>query len=255
MGRIAILAMAVALAGAARAEDAGPAPASDTLRVGVPAEPGATAGFDRDLFGAAAREAGLGVSFTVVRPGDAPAELDAGRIDAAAGPFPPDAAIGRRALAPVAGDGDALLKRRGDGSLAAPADAAGKVLGVLGPPPGAARLRSAAAALHARVSARTLAFADPMRDLATGRVAALVGSLPDVAAAALARPDAYEVVGPVLGRGVRLAPLVRADRPDLAVRLDAALARMKADGRLAEMQRRWFGIAFDPPAPAGPPKP
>ncbi len=247
MGRIAILALTAALALPARADDA-PVPPAATLRVGVPAGPDAVAGFDRDLFAEAAREAGLGVIFAVMPPGAALAALDAGRLDVAAGPFPPDAASGRRALAPVAADGDALLKRRGDGSLGGPRDAAGKLLGELGPPAGAARLRAEAAALHARLSSPRPAFPDPLADLASGRVAALIGVVPEVASAALARPDAYEVVAPGVGPTVRLAPLARADRPDLAARLDAALGRIRADGRLAEVQRRWFGLAFDPPA-------
>ncbi len=247
MGRIAILALAAALALPARADDA-PVPPVATLRVGVPAGPDAVAGFDRDIFAEAAREAGLGVVFAVMPPGTALAALDAGRLDVAAGPFPPGAASGRRALVPVAGDGDALLKRRGDGGLGVPRDAAGKLVGTLGPAAGEARLRAAAAALQARLAPRRPAFPDPLADLASGRVAALAGALPEVAAAALARPDLYEVVGPAFGTTVRLAPVSRADRPDLAARLDAALGRMRADGRLAGAQRRWFGLAFDPPA-------
>lgn len=285
MGRIAILALAIALAGPARAEVA-PGPALSTLRVGVPAEPDAVAGFDRSLFAEAAREAGLGVVFEVVPPGAALVELDADLLDVAAGPYPPGAALRHLALAPVAGDGDALLKRRGDGSLKTPEDAAGKRVGTLsalpwagprnlarsrqgaeqdclgsptpscsGPPAGAARLRAGAVALHARFVPPRPAFPDPLADLAAGRLAALIGALPEVAAAAAGRPDAYEVVGPALGGTVRLAPLVRPDRPGLAARLDAALERMRADGRLADVQRRWFGLAFGPPSGLPPGQP
>ena len=246
MGRTAILALAIALGAAARAGDA-PSPPAGTLRVGVASAPDAVAGFDRSLFAEAAREAGLGVVFDVMSPRASLAGLDADRVDVAAGPFPPDAALGHLALPPVAGDGDALLKRRGDGSLGTSDEAAGKVVGLLGPTAGAGRLRAEAAALHARLAVPRSAFPDPLRDLAAGRLAALVGALPAVAAAALERPDAYEVVGPVFGLAVRLAPVMRADRPALAARLGAALARMRADGRLAEVQRRWFGLAFDPP--------
>lgn len=247
MGRIAILAVVVALAAPARAGDVvAPAPGG-TVRVGVPAGPDPVAGFDRSLFAEVSREAGLGAVFEVMPPEAAPAALDAGRIDVAAGPFPFDRAAERLALGPVATDGDALLKRRGDGSLGLPAQAAGKVLGLLGPAPSLPRLRAEVAMLRARAAAPPRAFADPLRDLAAGRVAALVGELPDVAAAALARPDGFEVVGPAFGRTRPTVSLLRADRPDLAARLDAALARMRADGRLAAVQRRWFGLA-DPPA-------
>lgn len=279
------LALSAALAPPALAEGA-----TATLRVGVPAGPDPVAGFDRSLFAEAAREAGLGVVFAVMPPGAALDALGAGRIDVAAGPFRPGdapgrAAAGRRAtgfrsalplasrlaspLALLAPDGDALLKRRGDGSVKLPGDAAGKTVGLLGPAPiaasiavpipaaTAARLRAGAGALRARAAAAApRAFADPLGDLAAGRVAALVGALPDVAAAALARPEGFEVVGLVPGRAGAPpsagAALVRADRPDLADRLGAAIGRMRADGRLAAVQRRWFGVALDSSPPGQP---
>lgn len=238
--------LTLALAAPVRAGDAVPPPPVATLRVGVPSAPDPVAGFDRNLFAETAREADFGLIFDVLSPKAALTELDAGRIDVAAGPFPPEAALRRRALAAVTTEGDALLKRRGDGSLKVPEDAAGKLLGTLGPPADSARLRADTSALRARLAARPKAFADPVGNLAAGRLAALVGALPEVAAAAQAHPDSFEVLGPLLGRTVRLAPLLRADRPDLAARLDAALARVRADGRLADMQRRWFGIVVEP---------
>ena len=256
MGRNAILALVMVLAAEARADDVAPLPAAVTVRVGVPSAPDAVAGFDRSLFAEAAREAGYGVIFDVMPSPAALAGLDAGRVDVAAGPFPPEAARRRRALAAVAVDGDGLLKRRGDNSTGTVQAVSGKVVDLLGLPAGAAQLRADVAALGARVAARPKAFADPLRDLAAGRLAALVGPWFEAAAVALARPDSFEIVGPPFGRTVRLAPLMRADRPDLAARLDGAIARMTADGRVAALQRRWFGIAFDTAGrPAAPPKP
>lgn len=295
MGRVSLRASwrapSLARSAALAAVIAGPASAGEpvpTLRVAVPAGPDAVAGFDRDLFAEAAREAGFGVIFEVMPPEAAPAALDAGRVDVAAGPYrpggvpgqapgqapeqapgqPSGSPAGRRVLAALAPDGDALLKRRGDGSVKLPADAAGKVVGMLGPAPipapTAARLRAGAEALGARVALPPRAFPDPPGALAAGRVAALIGGLPEVAAAALARPDAFEVVGLVPGRAgpppAAGAAVMRVDRPDLAGRIEAALGRMRADGRLAAAQRRWFGVAPAPaaasaaaPAPAGQP--
>ena len=247
MGRTAILVLVIACAAPARASDPAVVPAAATLRVGVPPEPDPAAGFDRSLFAEVARVAGFGVIFDAMPAAAARAALDAGRLDVAAGPFPLDARPGDRALLPVAATGDALLKRRGDGSVKTAQDLAGKVLGLLAPPGGGGKLRREVTALRARLDPRPKAFGDPLRDLAAGRLAAVVGAVAELTAVALAHPDGFEVVGPPIGPTVRLAPLMRADRPDLAVRLDAAIAAMKKDGRLADLQRRWFGILFDPP--------
>ncbi len=246
MGRFAICALFIAFLTPAWAGDAAPATDDVMLRVGVPSSPDAVAGFDRSLFAEAAREAGFGVIFDTMPPGAALAGLDAGRLDVAAGPFPPEAAGRRHALAATAVDGDGLLKRRGDTSTGSARDLSDKVVALLGLSAGAARFRADAAALGARLAPPPKAFADPLRDLAAGRLAALIGPWFDVAAAARAQPDLFEIVGPPFGRTVRLVPLMRADRPDLAARLDGALARMMADGRLADLQRRWFGIAVPP---------
>lgn len=244
-----------ALLAPAAADEAGAPPAR--LTVAVPPGSGPTAGFDRDLFAALAVDIGSGITVVEAPPAAALAGLDGGRFDVAAGPFAPGEAAGRRALPPVAIGGEALLKRRGDGALLEAADVAGKRIGVPDAAVGAS-VRRLAAALKARVTLHgSFRPGDGEGDLAAGRVAALAGSVEAVAAAALARPGAVEVVGPPFGAAPRLAPAMRpgpeADR--LAGVVAGALRRMRADGRLAALQRRWFGLAFDPPAAVPVPSP
>ena len=251
---VAALLGASLVAGGAVAADAESGPGR-TLTVGVPSGPSVVVGFDRDLFAALAQEVGAGLAWREVSPGTALSSLDAGRFDVAAGPVAPPEAGGRRLLPPVVTFGDAALKRRGDGAVLKPADLAGKVIGSLRFPPEPARLRVVAASFRARAAVRPgFAAGDAAADLAAGRLAALVGPLPDVAAAALARPDAFAVVGPPFGATARLGPVMRASAEStaLAEALGAALGRLRADGRLAALQRKWFGLVFDPPDPVSP---
>ncbi len=249
--RHALVLLGVALAlrtGSAGAEDA-PArpPPIPSLTVGAEPGTGPRARFDRDLFAALAQEVGMGLAWIDVPPTDALAALDRGRFDVAAGPFAPEtlaAAAEHLALPPVAVAGEAVLRRRGDGSVTQAADLAGKSLGLLGTAADTAATRRLLASLTARVPHRPT-LVEPTADLAAGRLAALAGPLDAVAAAWLARPDLFEVLGPPLGRTVRLAPAVR--RGALAETLAGGLRRMRADGRLAALQQRWFGLVFDPP--------
>ena len=242
------------LLGPARADPMPSQAPPRSLRVAVEPGAGPAAGFDRDLFDAVAREIGATPAFSEVSREAALSGLGAGRYDVAAGPFAPAEAAGRHWLAPVAPGGDALLKRRGDGAILSGTDMAGKVVGLAGSSAEVARLRAAAAKLKARPVLRpgwrAAALPD---DLAAGRLAAVMGPLDALAATALARPERFEIVG-LSGRPAdRRGPVLRSQTEDatLAEGVAAAVARMAADGRLAALQRKWFGIALDaaPPSP------
>lgn len=267
-----LVALTVALAvstGAARAADAlARVRAAGVLRVGDAAPPrygaspaGPTRGFKADLMAELARALGVTVRWVALPPADVLPALAAGRVDLAmplAMPpaMPPAAARRLSPLPPVADGSTALLKRRGDGTLLVPGDAVNKAVGVLCGSPAGAQLRAFAAAQRGRVSLRPypgLAAAED--DLAAGRVAAVAGPLVELAAAAADRPELFETVTPPLGPRADYAALaVRdADHAGLADAASAAILAMAADGRLAALQRRWFGVAF--PAPAGAPQP
>lgn len=223
---------------------------SRTLAVGAAPASAAWGGFDRDLFAEVGRDIGVGIVWVEVPREAALAALDAGRFDVAAGPFAATEAPRHRLLPPVAERGDALLKRRGDGAVTKPADLAGKSVGIVPDAAAATRLRALVVGFHARAAKRTsFVRHDAEADLATGRLAAVAGPLDDIAAAALARPDVFEVVGPPFGPTARMAPALRPDSgaTPLADTLAGALGRMRADGRLASLQRKWFGLVFDPP--------
>lgn len=241
----AALALGFAPAALAGPDGLPPARADPPLTVGVSPGSAPDAAFSRELFAAVALDLGRPVAWIEVPRSSALGDLAAARFAVAAGPFSPAEAAGRRALPAVSSLGDAILKRAGDGALRSPSDLAGKSLGLLGGPADAPRLRAVAAALRARVPSRPR-LADAVADVLAGRLAAAAGPLGLVAAAFDEHPALLEAVGPPVGPVTRLVPVMMPGSDADAVA--AALTRMRADGRLAALQRRWFGLALDPPA-------
>lgn len=251
LGAAALLLAAAHPAGAGAPGDPVPVPAS--LAVAVDPGTAPATGFDRELFGEIGRELGVAVRFAEVPRAAALAGLGTGLYDVVAGPLTAAEAGPLRALPPVARRGDALLKRRGDGGLLVPADLAGKVVGIAGDPATVARLRRAVSALRARATLRPAWRAAALPDdLAAGRLAAIAGSIEAVAGTALSRAGAFEVVGPLPGPSVPLAPVMRpsAAAAPLGDAMAAAIGRIRADGRLAALQRKWFGVPLEPQPPA-----
>ena len=74
--------------------------------------------------------------------------------------------------------------------------------------------------------------------------------MPNIAYVAQQRSETFEVVMPPFGTKVYFGYLGRkdADSAPLLDAIDAALAKMKDDGRLAAMQKKWFGVEMDVPA-------
>ena len=84
----------------------------------------------------------------------------------------------------------------------------------------------------------------------------MANSLPNIAFAAKQRPDTFEVVQPTFGEQSFFGFIGRKD-PDYAPLMDAfdgALLKIKADGRLATLQKKWFGQSFETPDRAPEPK-
>ena len=86
-------------------------------------------------------------------------------------------------------------------------------------------------------------------DLAAGRVVAVANSLPNIAFVASQRADTFEVVKPPFGDKSYFGYIGRkdADYASLNDAFDKALLKLKADGRLAAIQKKWFGDSFDTP--------
>ena len=189
-----------------------------------------------------------------------------------------DAALGRRAAGPRSGKFDmvagpatitkarmeryrfsmpvaeatvALLKQAGDDSLTKPEDIAGKAVGSGKATAQLAQLQEYAATLPApgrdqgirRASTKPMPISPPA---ASWRWRTRSRTSPSSRSSG---PETFAVVEPPFGAKTYFGFPGRkdADYASLMDAIDAALLKMKADGRLAEIQKKWFGVSFDTP--------
>lgn len=90
---------------------------------------------------------------------------------------------------------------------------------------------------------------DVYQDLKNGRIDAGIAATTNVAAFLEKNADVAAVSGPiwkggVFGRGA--AVVIKKDNAELAGLLDSALKSMSADGSLAELSKKWFGMNVTP---------
>ena len=87
-------------------------------------------------------------------------------------------------------------------------------------------------------------------DLAAGRIAAVGNSLPNNGYVAAKRPDTFALVQPTFGVKTYFA-FIGLNDPDSKTLMDAvdsALVSMEKDGRMAAIQKKWFGTTMELPA-------
>ena len=255
------LALACGAAGAARADDVlAKVKAAGTLRVGTETafapfdfiDAGQHVGLNVDLFDEIGKEMGVKIAWVAlpwegVLPG-----LDAGKFDIVAGPATiTKARMERYRFMPPVGDAtNALLKRKGDAAVTKPADIAGKTAGAGKATSQLAQLQAFAKTLPQPVTIREyVGYNEAYADLAAGRIAAVANSLTNIAFVAKARPDTFEVVEPAFGQKSYFGFIASkdADHASLDDAVAAAILKIKADGRLATLEKKWFGAAFDLP--------
>lgn len=156
--------------------------------------------------------------------------------------------------APIADATMAVLKRKGDKDIAKPEDVAGKPVGSQAGSAQLKALEALAADLKAKgtpvagISTYT-DFGEAYADLAAGRIRAVVNSLPNLLEAARQRPDVFEVVTPTFGPKTYFAWAGRKSGDDAALNalIDAELVKLNTSGKLAELQKKWFGAPMDLP--------
>ena len=156
---------------------------------------------------------------------------------------------------PIADATMALVKRKGDDSIAAPADIAGRVVGSQA---GSAQLQALQAFAKGLESAGKgvkeiktyVDFNEAFADLAAGRISAVCNSLPNLLELVRKRPDRFELVLPTFGPKKYFSWAGRKDAASasLVAFIDAELARLNRSGVLTELQKKWFGGPMDLPA-------
>ena len=156
---------------------------------------------------------------------------------------------------PIADATMAVIKRKGDESITSAQDVAGKVVGSQAGSAQLQALEALAAELEAAgtpvADIRTYVdFGEAYADLAAGRLAAVVNSLPNQLEAARQRPDVFEVVLPTFGPKKYFAWAGRKDEESASLNafMDEQIRRLNESGVLADLQRKWFGDVMELPA-------
>ena len=149
----------------------------------------------------------------------------------------------------------ALVVRKG-GPVAKPEDVAGKVVGSQAGSGQLQALRDYDARLKREGGAgigeikEYVDFDQAYADLGAGRVQAVAQSLPNLAPLVKQRGDVFAIVQPTVGPVTYFAWAGRkdADSASLVRFFSDGLAELNRSGRMAELQRKWFGFTMDVPA-------
>ncbi|TAL91340.1 MAG: transporter substrate-binding domain-containing protein [Candidimonas sp.] len=209
-------------------------------------------GFNKEFFAQVGKALGVKVRFIdlpwpSVLPG-----LDAKKFDMVAGPLNVTKARMEHYTftLPIADGTVALLKRTSDTALKKPEDIAGKAVGGGKGSAQLAQLRDFANTLTPKpIIKEYIDNNQAYADLAAGRIVAVGNSLTNIAYVAKQRPKMFSVVKPAFGKKVYFAyiGLKNADAKPLLDAVDKVILAMHKDGRLAAMQKKWFGQAMDVP--------
>lgn len=155
---------------------------------------------------------------------------------------------------PIADGVPYAMKRKGD-KLAKVEDLNGKVVGTQL----ASSTEPVARALDAKLKAAGgtgfkelklfTAFPESYVALANGEVDAVIQSLPSLAALVKEKSDVFELLAPTPMEGgfPYLAWVARPDDKDLRDAISLVIRKMRDDGRLAALQKKWFGFEMKIP--------
>ncbi|MFT3974335.1 MAG: transporter substrate-binding domain-containing protein [Amaricoccus sp.] len=253
--------LALALGAVAHAEDAlERVKAAGVLKVGTETafapfdfiDAGEHVGMNIDVFDAIGAALGVKIEWVTLPWDGVLPGLESGKFDVVAGPATITKARMERYRwsVPVAEATVALLKKAGDDTITKPADIAGKAVGSGKATAQLAQLQEFAKTLPEPVDAKEyVSFNEAYADLAAGRIVAVANSFPNIAYVAQQRPDTFAIVEPPFGAKTYFGFPGRKD-PEYASlmdAIDAAILDMKKDGKLAEFQKKWFGVTFDTP--------
>jgi polar amino acid transport system substrate-binding protein len=152
---------------------------------------------------------------------------------------------------PIAVATVALVKRKGDASIQKPADIAGKVVGGTKGSAQTKLLQDYAQTLPGGVKEIKEYIGSPnaYADLEAGRIVAVAGSLPNLAYLVKTRPEAFELVLPAFGPEAYFGWMARKDdsSKQLVDAINASLVKLTKEGKLKELQMRWFGVEMNLP--------
>ncbi len=248
------------LTGAASADTLETVKKTGVLKVGTETEfapfdfidKGKHVGLNVDLFEEIGKELGVKIEWVTLPWDGVLPGLESGKFDIVAGP----ATITKKRMErykfspPIAEATVAILKKKGDASITKPADLAGKATGAGKATVQLAQLQELVKTLPTQGEVREyVGFNEAYADLAAGRIAAVANSLPNIAFVAQTSP-VFEVVLPPFGVKTYFGFPENADAEHVTLNAAVAdaMAKIKADGRMGKIQKKWFGVEFDTPA-------
>lgn len=156
---------------------------------------------------------------------------------------------------PIAEATVALAVRKG-GAVIKPEDIAGKAVGSQAGSAQLQALRDLDAQLKreggrgASAIREYVDFNEAYADLAAGRLQAVAASLPNLAPLVKERGDVFAIVQPTIGPRTFFGWVGRNDEASasLVKLVSDTLAESNRSGKMAELQRKWFGFTMDVPA-------
>jgi polar amino acid transport system substrate-binding protein len=216
-------------------------------------ENGVYAGVDKDLLDEVGKELGVKMVYQDLPWTSVLSGLDAKKFDFVGAPINATKARTEKYAftSPIAGSGNAFIKKKGNGDIKLPNDLSGKKVGVVQASYVQQQVEAYSATLAKPIQLRQYADLNQIyADVANGRLDAGATSLPNVSYAALQRPDVLEAVTPIFGASTYYGFIGRKGPEDASL-IDAvsgALQKIKADGRMAAIQKKWFGRTEELPA-------
>jgi polar amino acid transport system substrate-binding protein len=149
---------------------------------------------------------------------------------------------------PIADATHYYVKRKGDSSISAIKDLSGKTVGVQAGSALLARLTELDAMLKKDGGAlgkivEYTSYPEAYQDLALGRTDYVVNTIINLKTLVAEKPAVFEIGQAVSGPSFP-AWAVAKDNPELLAFLNEFIAKEKASGRFAELQKKWFGEDF-----------
>ena len=152
---------------------------------------------------------------------------------------------------PIADATHYYVKRKGDKTINSIKDLSGKTLGVqagsalLGRLPELKTMLEKEGGTLGKVVEYT-SYPEAYQDLAIGRTDYVVNTIINIKALVGEKPNVFEVGQPVSGKSYP-AWAVKKGNTELLAFLNDFIAKEKASGEFAAMQKKWFGESFDLP--------
>lgn len=212
---------------------------------------GTHVGLNKDFFDALGKELGVKVSYVDLPWSSVLPGLEAEKFDIVAGPVTiTQERIKRYDFTyPIADASVALLKKRGDSRIQKPEDIAGKPVGVQKSSSQGKQLADFSDTLSEPAEIKGYVdFNQAYSEIMSGRVVAVANSLPNIGYMASQHKN-FEVVMPPFGKKTYFGYVVRkdAESASLLEAVNDIIVKMENDGRMKDIQEKWFGVEMPLP--------